>query len=350
MERASEKAGMTPGSLLFVGEKRLDEAVVRRITYTSDWVREFEFSAANDAFPFESAPAITWLDVIGLHETPNIEAVGSALGIHPLVLEDILHTSQRPKVDDYGDYLYVVLKGLTFDSEAHEFGSQQLSLIIGWGFVVSFREGDNGAFLPLLERLRAGRGRIRTYGSDYLGYALLDVVIDSYFHVLEQMGEVLEDCEEALVGHPDRDVLEQVYRLQRDAVSLRRHVWPLREAVAGLQRAESGVLSGDVQVFIRDLYDHTLRIFDTIETYREMTALLLELYLSSSNNRMTEVMKTLTIIATIFIPLTFIVGVYGMNFANMPELHWDWGYFGVLGLMLGIAFCMLWYFRRKHWL
>lgn len=349
MERASDKAGMTPGSLLFVGEKRVDKPVIRRISYTPDGFRDEEYRAAAEAFPFDSPPAVTWLDVVGLHDTANIERVGTALGIHPLVLEDVLHTGQRPKVEDYGDYLYVVMKTLAFDRASQGFNAQQLSFVIGHHFVITFREKNNGVFASLVERLGSGRGRVRARGADYLGYALLDVIIDGYFEVLEQTGEVLESLEASLMGNPGQEVLNQVYTLQREAVSLRRYVWGLREAMMALQKVESGVLSADTQVFLRDLYDHTLRILDTVETHREMTALLLQLFMSSSNNRMTEVMKTLTIIATIFIPLTFIVGVYGMNFTNMPELHWEWGYFGVLGLMLATAFCMLVFFRRKNW-
>jgi magnesium transporter len=281
-----------------------------------------------------------------VHRADILEAVGAQADLHPLVIEDIHNTYQRPKVEDYEQYLYIVLKMISWDEAANEIRGEQVSLVLGKNFVLSFKEDPGDIFDPIRTSLREGKGRIRKQGPDYLAYALLDQVVDHYFIVLENLGEKIEDLEEELVTNPDAATLQTIHHLKRELIFLRKSVWPLREAISSLERWESPLLQPDTLVYLRDVYDHNIQVIDTIETFRDM----LDIYLSSVSNRMNEVMKVLTIIATIFIPLTFIAGIYGMNFTNMPELGWPMGYFMIWGLMIVIFIGMLIFFKRKGWL
>lgn len=293
-------------------------------------------------------PAVIWIDVDGVHDTGVIQAVGDAVGIHPLTLEDIANTRQRPKIEDYGDYLYVAVRMLApGDGEFH---SEQVSLVLGRGYVVSFQEHPGDVFERIRERLRAGAGRLRSEGADYLFYALLDAIVDGYFSVIEVFGERIEAVEEEVVADPDRGTLQAIYALKRSLIALRRSVWPLREAVAQLERGESPLIGEQTLVYFRDVYDHTIEVAETVETYRDTMSGTLDVYLSSQSSRMNEIMKVLTVIATIFIPLTFIAGVYGMNFAYMPEISHPWGYPAALASMTVVAAAMLLYFRKKGWI
>ncbi|MDN7012246.1 magnesium/cobalt transporter CorA [Methanoculleus sp. FWC-SCC3] len=293
-------------------------------------------------------PAVTWIDVDGVHDTKVIQAVGDAVGIHPLTLEDISNTRQRPKIEDYGDYLYVAVRMLApGDGEFH---SEQVSLVLGRGYVISFQEHPGDVFERIRERLRAGAGRLRSEGADYLFYALLDAIVDGYFAVIEELGERIETVEEEVVADPDRETLQAIYALKRSLIALRRSVWPLREAVAQLERGESSLIGEQTLVYFRDVYDHTIEVAETVETYRDTMSGTLDVYLSSQSSKMNEIMKVLTIIATIFIPLTFIAGVYGMNFAYMPEISHPWGYPLALASMAAVAVAMLLYFRKKGWI
>jgi magnesium transporter len=290
------------------------------------------------------------VDVDLVHQVELIEKIGECYGFHPLILEDILNTDQRPKVEDFGEYLYVVLRMLACNGDNDGIFSEQISIILGSNYVLSLQEREMGVFGSLRERLRSGKGRMRKLGADYLAYALLDAVVDNYFVVLEKIGERIETLEEQLVSSPAPATLHEIHKLKRDMIIIRKSVWPLREVIAALERGDTSLISDSTRVYLRDVYDHTVHVIDTLETFRDMISGMLDIYLSSVSHRLNEVMKVLTIIATIFIPLTFIVGVYGMNFKFMPELEWHWGYPALLLFMLGIVAGMMVYFRKKKWI
>jgi magnesium transporter len=265
-------------------------------------------------------------------------------------MEDVLNTEQRPKLEDYEGYLFVVLKRLGFDRREGRVSESQVSIVLGAGFVLSFQESGGPLFEPVRQRIRGTRGRLRKLGPDFLLHALIDCVVDEYFGVLEQVGEEIERLEEQILDRPSPVAMRTLHRLKRELIALRRSVWPLREVIGGLDRSDSTLLSPGVELYLRDVYDHTIHVIDTVESYRDTLSGLLDVYLSSLSNRMNEIMKLLTIISTIFIPLTFIAGVYGMNFRHMPELEWRWGYFAVLGGMLAVALALVVFFRRRRWL
>jgi magnesium transporter len=348
--KSSKKAGAPPGTLQYVGTKAAVKTRISIMDYYQNDFNEKEVKKIEECFPFKSTPTVTWLNIDGLHEVEIIEAIGNFYDVHPLVLEDILHTNQRPKVEVFDKYIFIVVRMLSFDENEDKIVSEQVSLVLGENVVISFQELPGDILDPLRERIRQGKGRIRDAGTDYLTYAILDVLIDNYFVILEKIGEKIENFEEELMFEPKQNVLQDIYTLKREALFLRKSVWPLREAVSIIEKSESPLISKKTRPFLRDLYDHTIQVIDTVETSRDLLAGMLDLYLSSVSNKMNEVMKVLTIIATIFIPLTFIAGIYGMNFQYMPELAWHWGYFIIWGVMIVVAFFMLIYFRRKKWL
>jgi magnesium transporter len=350
MKRRSAKVGLPPGTLVHVGEESAREVKITRIVYDEAHFEQDEVGTIDGCLPLEGERGVTWIDVDGIHQVDILEQLGECLNVHPLVLEDVLNTEQRPKLDDYGEYLFVVLKMFQYDDRSGDMEAEQISLILGADFVVSFQEKPGDVFDPIRERIRNNKGRIRKMGADYLAYALVDAIVDHYFVVLEQVGEKIELLEEELVTDPTPETLQTIHDLKRDMIFLRKSVWPLREVIGGLERGESSLIGDSLDVYLRDVYDHTIQVIDTMETFRDMISGMLDIYLSSVSNRMNEVMKVLTIIATIFIPLTLIAGVYGMNFRYMPELEWPWGYPMVWLVMLGIAVVMLVYFRKKRWL
>ncbi len=350
MKKLSPKTGLSPGSLVFVGHKKTDKTAIDIMDFNPTELKELRTDNLDDFFLLKDTSDISWIDIKGVHNTQMISQIGEHFQIHPLVLEDIMNTRQRPKIDFYDDYIFAVMKMISWNDKKKSIETEQISLIIGHHYVLSFQEKEDDIFDPLRERIRKGKGRIRSMGSDYLAYAMLDVTVDNYFLVLEGIGEYMELLEEKVLQKPDKEILKEIYVLKRENLMLRKAVWPLREVNAQLERTESTIVKKKTRPFLRDLYDHTIQVIDTVETNRDMTSGLLELYLSTLSNKTNEVMKVLTIIATIFIPLTFIVGIYGMNFDNMPELHWPWAYFAVLGIMAIIALGMLWYFRRRKWL
>ncbi len=348
--KRSSKKGLDPGSLVYVGEPKVGTPRITVLDYDAENFLEKTAATCGECFAFRDTATVTWINVDGVHDPAIVEAIGGHFGLHALILEDILTTSQRPKLEDLGDMLYIVVRMLEYDEAKAEIGTDQLSLILGSNFVISFQEREGDMFDPVRDRIRRNKGRIRKLGPDYLAYALLDAVVDHYFTVLEKLGERIETLEEELVDDPRKETMHAIHGLKREMIYLRKSVWPLREVVAGLERAESGLIQKATDIFFRDVYDHTIQVIDNIETYRDMLSGMVETYLSSISNRMNEVMKVLTIISTIFIPLTFIVGVYGMNFDVMPELRWPWGYFLIWGIMLGLGGAMVVFFRRKKWL
>jgi magnesium transporter len=347
LEKRSRKAGLPPGTLVPLGAGRTAEVRISLIDFDETHCVERPLRTVEESFPFKEKPTVTWINIDGVHDTGIIEKVGRHFGIHPLVLEDIVNTGQRPKMEDFGDYFYVVLKMLYLNKE--EIVSEQVSIILGPNFVISFQEKPGDVFNPIRERLRNDKGRIRKLGSDYLTYSLVDMIVDNYFAILENFGERIECLEDEVMERPSPETLQVIHMLKRELIFLRKSVWPLRELISGLERAESKLIAETTQVYLRDVYDHTIQVMDTVESHRDMVAGMLDTYLSSVSNRMNEVMKVLTIIATIFIPMTFIAGIYGMNFRHMPELLWSWGYFAALGLMGCIGAAMLLFFRRRGW-
>ena len=348
IRKASKKAGLAPGTLIHVGEKKADQVKLNLIDYDQENFAERELRSVEDCQSIKAGSAVSWIDVNGLHDPGIIEKIGDCFSIHPLVLEDILNTEQRPKLEEYDGILFIVVKMLNTNPQ-HEIDAEQVSFILGNNLLISFQEKEGDVFEGVRSRIRKANLRIRKLGADYLCYALLDAVVDNYFIVLEGIGEKIEDLEEELLTDPTPATLQAIHRLRGEAIFLRRSVWPLREVINGLTREDFPQISDEVLVFYRDVYDHTIQVLDTIETYRDIIAGMLDLYLSSLSNRMNEVMKVLTIIATIFIPLSFIVGLYGMNFRYMPELEWKYGYLGVWCVIIGVVAGMVMYFKRKKW-
>ena len=350
VKKRTQKSGLPPGTLIHIGEKRTEKVKIRIMDYSEIGLEEMGADTIETCFPFKDKPTNTWINIEGIHDVRVLERLGECYGFHTLILEDILNTDQRPKMEDHGEYIYVVLKMLNSDKN-NSVVIEQISLLLGKNFVISLQEGLEGdVFNPVRERIRSGKGRIRKMGSDYLAYALLDSIVDNYFIVLEKLGEKIEVLEEELITNPKRETLHAIHNLKREMIFLRKSVWPLREVISGLERGESSLISKSTQIFLRDLYDHTIQVIDTVEAFRDMLSGMLDIYLSSVSNKMNEVMKVLTIIATIFIPLTFIAGVYGMNFRNMPEIEWQWGYPLSLLIMGGVAIIMLIFFRKKRWI
>ena len=335
---------------MYVGEKKIDRVRIRIIDYDEAQFQEKEAKTVEECFPFKDKPTVTWINIDGIHQVDIIEKIGNHFNIHPLVLEDIVNTGQRPKMEDFVNYIFVILKMLYYDEKINETKAEQISLILGSNFVISFQENEGDVFDPIRERIRSDRGRIRKMGADYLAYALIDTIVDNYFIVLEKLGEKIEDIEDELVTNPTLETLQTIHSLKREMIFLRKSVWPLREVVSRLERWESPLIDKSLNIYLRDVYDHTIQVIDSIETFRDMLSGLLDIYLSSVSNRMNEIMKVLTIIATIAIPLTVITGIYGMNFQFMPELQWQWSYHLVLLAMLTLAILMMIYFRRKKWI
>ncbi|MFC1676727.1 magnesium/cobalt transporter CorA [Planctomycetota bacterium] len=350
IKRHSRKAGLPPGTLVHIGEKKADQIRITLIDYNEQNIQERVVEKVEECFPFKEMPTVTWINIDGLHRIETIEKIGKHFELHPLILEDILNTGQRPKCEDYEKCLFMVLKMLRYNDENNSVQSEQVSLVLGQNFVISFQEEVGDVFEQIRDRIRNAKGRIRKMSADYLAYALIDAIVDNYFLILEKMGEQIESMEEELIAKPSDKTVRRIHALKRELIFLRKSVWPLRELINSMEKTESSLISDSTGPYLRDVYDHTIQVIDTVESFRDMVSGMLDIYLSSISNRMNAVMKVLTIIATIFIPLTFIAGIYGMNFKFMPELEWKWGYFIVLIIMAIVAAIMLIYFKRKKWL
>jgi len=341
---------MSPGTLVHVGEQRLDKARISVMNYDQDRLEEKELKRIEDSFAYKDTPPVTWINIDGLHDIELIEKVGTHFNIHPLTLEDIVHTGQRPKVEDFEDYIYLVFKMLKFDETRNHVASEQVSLILGSHYLISLQETVGDVFNSVRERIRKGRVHIRKSGPDYLAYALVDAVVDNYFLILEKIGEKIEQFEERVHSESTPEILQNIHDLKREIIYFRKQVWPMREVLNTWKKTESALVQEADKLFIGDVYDHTIQVIDTIESFRDIISGMMDLYLSAVSNRMNEVMKVLTIMATIFIPLTFVAGIYGMNFKYMPELEWKWSYL-ILWILLIIIFSgMIFYFKRKKWL
>jgi len=350
IKRHSRKAGLPPGTLVHIGERKAEQIRITLIDYNEQNFQERVVEKVEECFPFRETPTVTWINIDGLHQIETIEKIGKNFELHPLILEDILNTGQRPKCEDYEKCLFMVLKMLTFNNESNSIQSEQVSLVLGQNFVISFQEAVGDVFEQIRDRIRNAKGRIRKMSTDYLAYALIDAIVDNYFLILEKMGEQIESMEEELIAKPSDKTVRMIHELKRELIFLRKSVWPLRELISSLEKTGSSLITDSTEPYLRDVYDHTIQVIDTVESFRDMVSGMLDIYLSSISNRMNAVMKVLTIIATIFIPLTFVAGIYGMNFKYMPELGWKWGYFIVLVIMAAVAVVMLIYFKRKKWL
>ncbi len=348
--RLSNNAGTIPGTLIHIGEKKTENQKVTIFDYDTNELIEKEIVNMDELLTFREKPTVTWINIDGLHEVKTIEKIGSIFEIHPLVLEDILNTKQRPKTEDFTDYVFIAMKMLSLDKNNMDIISEQFSMILGKNFVISFQEFEGDVFKNVRDRIRTAKGRIRRMKSDYLTYSLVDAIIDNYFGILENFGEKIETLEDIIIESPQSDTLEEIYKLKRTFINLRKSVWPLRELISSIIRDESELFTSKTNIYFRDVYDHTIQVIDTIESYREMVSGMLDIYLSSMSNKMNEIMKVLTIFAAIFIPLTFLAGIYGMNFKFLPELNWKWAYpvWWILALVIGIG--MLLYFKKKKWL
>jgi magnesium transporter len=348
VQKRSKKTGLPPGTLVHIGERKAEGVAVTQFNYAGARCDERLVADVTELGP-PADGSVTWVNVGGVHRVDLLEALGKQFDLHPLLLEDIANTDQRPKLEDYDQYLFLVLKMLTV-GERGDVLVEQVSFVLGRTFVLSFQENGADVFHSVRDRLRGGKGRLRQNSSDYLLYALVDAVVDQYFAVLELLGEKIETLQERVVTDPQPDTLKDIHALKRQLLFIRRAVWPLREAMNNLSRAEGPFLHEPMKLFFRDVYDHVIQIVDTIETLREIVAASLDMYLSSVSYRLNTVMRVLTVITTIFMPLSFIASIYGMNFEHMPELKWAWGYPVVLGLMGLVAAVMLAGFRRRKWL
>ena len=348
--RHSRKVGLPPGTLVYIGDERAESVRITCIDYDEKGFLEKEVANIQECFPFKNTPTVTWINIDGLKDVGIIEKLGVEFDLHTLMLEDILHTRQRPKFEDFDKYTFFVLRMLTYNDQTHTVENEQISLILGPNYVISFQERVGDVFDNIRDRIRTSKGRLRKQGPDYLAYALLDAVVDNYFLILEKIGERIEGMEEDLLANPTEKTLQKIHVMKREMLLLRKSIWPLRELISGVERCESDLISDTTEVYFRDLYDHTIQIMDTVESFRDLVSGMLDIYLSSISNRMNAVMKVLTIIATIFIPLTFIVGVYGMNFKHMPELKCKYAYPALWLFMITLAGLMVKYFRRKKWL
>lgn len=350
--KRSAKSGLPPGTLVHIGERRVEEPRITLIRYEGEHFEEHAVTAGQVVRPPRDQGGVAWYHVAGLHDVKILERLGEVFGLHPLIMEDILNTEQRPKIDEGDDYLFVVLKGLISAEEpGGDLVSEQISIVLGSNWILSLQEREGNRFGTLRDRIAACQGRICRHGPDYLAYAILDQVVDGYFAILEKMRERIEEVEEAVLERPVPATLHSLLHLKREGMFLRKSVWPLREVLSRLERLESPLVRPSTGIYLRDVYDHVIQINDAIDNDRDMLSGMLDIYLSSVNNRMNEIMKVLAVIATIFMPMTFLAGVYGMNFKHFPEIEWAWGYpYLFWGLVVAMGLSMFVYFRRKKWM
>ncbi len=352
LRKRVQKVGQPPGTATYTGRKKLDaKTLVTVMHFTGSEVQESTGTTLEACLPQKKEDTITWIHVEGLQNVELIQQLAKEYAIHPLTVEDILNLDQRPKVEEYEGYVFITLKMLNWRSKRRTFSSEQVSFVLGKNFLISFQDCESDHFRAIRERLRSNAGQtIRQLGCDYLAYRLMDSIVDYYFVVLEGLGEQIEQVEDLIIENPTPQNTRTIYRLRRQLMMVRKSVWPMREAISHLTQLIGTLVTSTTRIYLRDLYDHVVQAIDMIETFREMLSSMLDIYISSLTNRMNEVMKTLTIIATIFIPITFIASLYGMNFQNMPELHWRYGYLYVVLVMSAMVLGMIVYFRKKKWI
>lgn len=349
IKKRTKSLGQPPGSLVHIGEIRTEKTRISVLDYNEKQYAEKTDVPVEECKGYIDTSTVTWINIDGIHDVSIVERIGEQFGIHPLLLEDVMNTEQRPKLEDFEHHLFVVLKMLTYNEEKGSVDSEQISIVVGPNFVISFQEREGDVFTPVRERIRNAKGRIRSHGADYLAYSLLDAIIDNYFVILETFGEKIEQLEEEILEDSTGQTSARIHSLKRELIFLRRSVWPLREVINGLGRGESKLIKKSTLVFLRDLYDHTINIIDTTEAFRDTISGMLDTYLTQVSNKMNETMKVLTVIATIFIPITFIAGIYGMNFEFMPELGWKWAYPTLWGFIVLVGITMIIFFKRRRW-
>lgn len=340
---------MEPGVLVHVGEVYSDHPKIIVVDYSKDSFAESTDATIEEALEYIHSPEITWINIQGINDTTIIDAIGKEFGMHALAMEDILNTDQRAKLDDYKDYLYIVLRLLNYDYKADTVTGEQISILVNKNCVITFQESNRDLFKGIRERIRKPNTKIREMGTDYLCYTIIDWIIDQYFVILEKVDDKLEHLEEALLNHPHTEILLKIERTKREVILLRKSVWPIRDLVSQFNRIDTPLIHENSRIFMRDVYDHTIQLIDTIESFRDIVSGMLDLYLSNLTQRTNEIMKVLTVVSTIFVPLTFLASLYGMNFDNIPELHAQYGYYVLLCVMVLIASAMIYYFRRKKW-
>ena len=350
LKKKGASLGQVPGELVFIGEQKVQQATIRVIDYTRDNLTELELQNINDGVPFKETETVTWININGLHDTELIRTIGKEFGLHALALEDIVNTGQRPKLEEFDDYLFFVIKMMRYNEEEGKIHSEQMSMILGRTFLITFQEKPGDVFEPVRERIRKSKGRIRGVGIDYLAYALLDTIIDNYIHIVERIGEQIEAIEDEILDNPTQEILTKINDYKREMNYLRKSIRPAREFILHLSRLDSDLLQTETMPFLKDLLDLATQTVEVIDTYREMLSDHLNIYNTGISNRLNEIMKVLTIFSAIFIPLTFIAGIYGTNFEYLPELHFHYSYFIFWGVLVVVALAMLKFFKRRNWL
>ncbi len=348
--KASLKTGLPPGSLVHIGGKTDRKTTITVTRYSRDDYFETPGAIVAECRAGIRPGTVSWINVSGIHEVAALEEIGAAFDLHPLVLEDIMNTTQRPKMEDYERSIYIVMKMVYEDEKSNEIIEEQISIVLGENYVISFQENGKDVFDGIRQRIRKSGGLIRKSGADFLAYALIDAVVDGYFDVIERFEEMIEYLEDRVVSDPSPENLSVIHDTKMETIMLRKSISPLREMIIFLERGESPLITKETIIYLRDVYDHTIRLIETVESIRDMLTGMLDIYLTNVSNRMNEVMKVLTIITTIFIPLSFITGVYGMNFHYIPWLDREWGFPAIIVLMVIIVLGMLLFFRRKRWM
>ena len=350
LKKRDNTKGLVPGSAIFIGNKKVDEIRIRIIDYDKSKLHEDELKNVSDGTEFKEKNTVTWINIDGLHDSELMKDMGETFDLHPLLIEDIMNTDQRPKLQEYDNNLFLVLKMLRYDESNQTIIAEQLSLVIGKTFLLTFQEQPGDVFEPVRERIRKQKGRIRATSIDYLAYALVDTVIDNYIYIIERFGEKIEDMEDVVLGDPEPEIMEQLSNYRKEMNYLRKSIRPAKEAITQLARLDSNLIDLKTIPFLKDLEDLITQASEAIDTYREMLSDQMNLYNSALSNKMNDVMKILTIFAAIFIPLTFIAGIYGTNFEYLPELHFKYSYFIFWGVMIVVAVSLLIFFKRKKWI
>ncbi|MDC7999376.1 magnesium/cobalt transporter CorA [Gilvibacter sediminis] len=351
MSKSRKKIGLAPGTLVFTGNKKVDKVIIHQLSYNNEQLEQGELDSHNEhqIAPLDNKK-VDWFDVRGMHDTELIAALGANFGMHPLTLENTVDIHQRPKFEEYEEGFFITLKALQFKAETREVIKEHLAIYVTDGAVISFQETETDLFAPVRERLERSSGRIRSRGADYLAFALMDVVVDHYYVVIEGFEEVINHLEEELTDNPSPQIKGEIHHLKKELLQLRKKVIPLREATSQFSKSEHKLIVDTTPLFVRDLYEHTVHVIDNLDSNRDLLNGLQDLYISELSFKMNKVMQLLTLVSTIFIPLTFLAGIYGMNFTNIPELHYQYGYFVLLGIMLVITIILIIFFRRKHWM
>ncbi len=350
-KKRSKKVGLSPGTLVYTGDTKEKKVTFDIFNYEESKLDEKKIENLDECLNFKDKPGNLWINIDGVLNSGDLEKLGRCFNIHSLALEDILSTDQRPKIEEYTNNLFIVLKMLTFNTVSKEIISEQVSLVFGSNYLISFQEGIEGdVFNNVRGRLRSGKGKHRRLGVDYLAYSLIDTVVDNYFVILENLGNEIEILEEEILKASKKNSAASIHKLKREMIFLHKSIWPLREVINNLIREDSSLVQDSTKIYLKDVYDHTIQVMDTIETYRDILSGTLDIYLSSMNTRLNEIMRILTIVSTVFTPPIFIAGIYGMNFEYLPEIKWEYGYHFALILMLISSLSMLYYFKKNRWI